>query len=190
MARQVAQMTRELRRLGIEVVAVYREVRSGWIVDDRPKLDLAIEAAEHHNAVIVAESTDRLLRSQDFDSVNAPGAAPTEFEFERFMSRAKGVRFATLLDPDADWREVRSYQTKRGYGIRCQPGEKKRWRATVARRALLLWLEGASYREVAKETRTPTPTVQGWIRAFALGRMDFACPAMETTEQRQDTRTP
>jgi len=65
-------LRRVCERLGIPIVAVYRETGSGWVLNDnRDRLIAAVECARQHEAetgvrtAVLAPCTDRLVRNAD-----------------------------------------------------------------------------------------------------------------------------
>jgi hypothetical protein len=108
---QQAYLERELTQLGFEIVAVKREIASGWKEDRESLIEAATEAVKL-GAILVAASTDPFLRSDDFKSDTAPGALPEEADYQELARATLGVTLATVLSPDMHWRTVRSHQTK------------------------------------------------------------------------------
>jgi hypothetical protein len=111
---QLRTSRRQLETLGLKVVAMFRDIASGWQWEDRPGLRNAIQLAKKGGAIVVAESTDRFIRSEAFHTKNNPGAQPTQDEFRRLQRIADGVPLATILHPDTPWAEVRGHQSRRG----------------------------------------------------------------------------
>jgi len=168
------RLLRELEKLGVVVLRVFREVGSGWH-DDLVVRSAAAEYAAEHNAVLVAESADRFLRSASYSKENQ-SVLPTLAEWEALRKATGGVTLATLLHPDTPWQTVRSYQAKRGILEKCakcgrprkrQPGELYRRRAELLDRVLYFrhsWR--CSYREIATEVHVPWRTIADWVRPF------------------------
>ena len=103
-------------------------IQSGWD-DDRLVLEVAAELAHKEGAVIVAESPDRFIRSIDFHTKTNPGALPTVAEYEKLMEVVGDVTLATVLPPDAPWKKVRGYQSRRGQIAKgSKPGRPKKTR--------------------------------------------------------------
>ncbi len=157
------------------VQACYREIASGWELDDgmdRPTLAAAIATAKKIGAVLVVESTDRLIRSVEYSKKNQD-VLPTVAEFDKLMRLADGVTLATLLHPDTSPGDVRSHQIKRGQRAKghkggrpriTKPGEKKRRREEMLPMVLHLHRVGESRREIAEWTGLPVMTISDWIR--------------------------
>jgi hypothetical protein len=105
---------------------MFADVASGWKWDCRPGLRAAIRRAKKEGAIIVAESTDRFIRSKAFHTKNNPGAQPTQDEFLMLQRKADGVQLATILPPDTPWREVRGHQSRRGQNGKQRRGGRPR----------------------------------------------------------------
>ena len=173
------RLRRELKKLGVQVIAVFREVGSGWR-SDLLRREAAALYARKYGAVLVAESADRFLRSIHFSKENQ-SALPSLVEWEALKSVIGDVTLATLLRPDASGQEVRSFQTKRGIAEKnahcgrprkTKPGEKKRRRQKCMARVFKLrrtW--GFSYGEIEAETGLPRSTFVDWLKR---GGTDFA----------------
>lgn len=155
----------KLRQAGVVILRVFPEVGPGWSgtehLKERTKAALL---AKRYGAVLVSESVDRLLRCIDFRHDDPNPAQPYECEFEELMAIMPGVRFTTLLHPDTDWRDVRKHQTKRGFGVKCEPGEKK-----LRRLALRDWVVklrcgwGCTLNEISAETGLAKSTFRDWL---------------------------
>lgn len=169
---QVDNLGRWLDRYGIRRIETFREVASGW-ESDRERLGAAIELARENDAIIVAETTDRLIRNVNYHSRSKRDALPTQSEFEELRRLANGVIMTTLLVPDADPEIVRWYQQDRGQRAKgnCggrpkqeKPGYKKQRRTESLSMVLQLHNEGLSSREILKIVKIPRMTIQDWIR--------------------------
>jgi len=166
------RMMREMAALKMEVIAVFREIGSGWQTDLVQRA-AAATYAKKHSAILVAESSDRFLRSVYYTKQNQ-AVLPSLVEWESFAHETQGVAVATLLDPDMPWNQVRSYQTERGIiekNAKCgrpviiKPGDKKRRREKLLQR--VLWLRftwNCSYRFIEEETGVPPSTFRCWIK--------------------------
>ena len=173
---QEASLRRNVAKRGVKVIHAFRAVASGWDEDRGAFKQAAAFARRHHGAILVAESSDRFLRNRRYSSSQNPSAQPTRAEWKSLLRVTHGVELATLLHPDTDWREVRSYQSKRGIlqkGARCgrprnrRPGEMKERRESRLDRALYLrhsW--PLSYRAIGEELGVPWRTVVDWLRPF------------------------
>ena len=167
---QERRLRREAKRLGLLVVACYREVSSGW-TDNRPNLAAAAKRALAEGAVVLAQSRGRLIRSIYFDTFINPYAYPTVAEFDELQRQTKGVKLATLLDPDVTSRQERAFETRRGLrskGCGGRPatnkaGYKKERRLAKLPRALRMRACGATVRRIAASTGVPASTLQGWL---------------------------
>jgi len=167
-------MLRELERLGVLVLRVYRETGSGW-KDDRPVLKAAAEYAIANDSILVAETADRFLRSRDFKTTT-PWVLPTCIEWEALKLDTGSVTLATVLHPDTDWKEARRHQSVRGrdekgskFGRprKLQPGDlKMRHDKLMPRVRKFRETWGCSYREIAGLVDVPWPTIRDWLRPF------------------------
>jgi hypothetical protein len=134
-------------------------------MQERAVLRWAVEFAAARNCPVVAETSDRLLRSSRYRCDTAPHAVPSVFEFFRFAAHCRRVRLATILHPDTTWRRVRAHQTSRGMKITpCKAGDKKAWRMEIRPRVIERALSGDSDRLIAEEEGVPRSNVQRWLR--------------------------
>src|SRR5581483_4184580 len=169
-ADQEAFCRRVLKRFRIRVIAVFSEVESGWRFDsdDRERLEAAAAFALRHNAILVAESTSRFIRSRRYSKLNQH-TTPTTLEYETLRELTLGVTLATIHHPDLPPAEERSMQTKRGKeakghpgGRPPQPGYKKRKRLRLQARVCELLAEGRSLGEIERTTGVPKSTIRDW----------------------------
>ena len=169
LARQRDDLEWESERRGFHVLAVFEETASGW-ADDRVRFECAAVAAEEAGAVLVADSTDRFIRSFAFKRDGK--AEPSVLEFRDLSACAGGVTMATKLDPDTPSKAVRGHQTRRGQAgtgkrggrpRRNGLGAKKRLRELKLEKAQALRAEGLSFRKIGEEIGVPWNTVRGWI---------------------------
>ncbi|MCA9070740.1 MAG: recombinase family protein [Planctomycetaceae bacterium] len=108
---QVKQATEELESLGVEIIATFKEVQNGSIYNlDRTEFFKAFEVAKLHNAILVAPSRERIIRSKNYNG-NFESDQPTVAEYNALQVLADGVTIATILHPDEFGR---SKETKRG----------------------------------------------------------------------------
>lgn len=161
---------------GFEAIAIYSEVGAGWRSGrelDRGRLRAAIEVARERGAIVVAESTDRFIRSVDYDPQTCPWAWPTEFDFGLLAELAKGVTLATALHPNTPWREVRGHQSRRGQAGKDQKGGRPRiTRAGDLKRRRQRWFDavreldqmGWCLDDLEGFTNVPRSTLHRWIR--------------------------
>lgn len=135
---------------------------------DRWGLRYAAEWARKLGAVLVAESTDRLIRNALWTTEN-PDAWPTEDEFEDLFLITKGVPLATLLPPDMPWKEVRAHQSNRKAKLTPPmlrtPGYKKASRIINQPKAIEMAADGMSLRQICAQLNVPLPTVHRWIKS-------------------------
>lgn len=143
----------------------------GWLAP-------AANLARLRGAMLLAESTDRFIRTPDYHSVDCPDAQAGEGDLARLAAVTEGCRLMTMLDPDAPPTKVRSYQRQRGQerkarrggrGNRaagtaaCLPGAMKRRRKTWLRHVLSMHRAGASLGEISRGTGISKMTCHNWI---------------------------
>lgn len=179
---QEANLRRELAALGVPVVDSYLDVGPGWDTA-AGKLQEAIASARRTGAVVVAETADRFLRSEDFHTKDNPDALPTVAQFRKLAKLAAGVTLATVVDPVETPEEVRSYQSKRGQSAKenrggrprkRSPGYMFRRREDLLPLVLRLSAEGKSEREIERKTGVPRSTIQDWLRNAAEQMAGFS----------------
>ncbi|MHC4124663.1 MAG: recombinase family protein [Planctomycetota bacterium] len=172
---QVSKLKDRLKQYkNVSVIAEIRDIASGW-KEERSGLQEAVEVALRKGAVILAESTDRYIRSVYYHSETNPSVQPTDAEYKELMRLCKGVTLSTWLHPDTDWKEVRSYQTKRGQDTKNNKGGRptKNLPGYMIRRqieklpiVLQLREEGKSIREISFLTGIPKSTIADWLRRY------------------------
>jgi DNA invertase Pin-like site-specific DNA recombinase len=171
---QIAACRGELERLGLDVIAAFGEISSGWLIDmfERDQFVAACRLAAKRKTIVVAESVDRFLRHSGFNTHERKDAIPTAAEFEKLQQLAGDVTLATLLHPDTPPSRIRSHQRKRGQAIkgRCGGRPKKqrpyaKWRRRQELMPLIrsLRASGLSMRQVAASTDVPHSTVRRWL---------------------------
>lgn len=164
---QERHLRRELAALGIRVIACFREVGSGW-GEDLSGRRAAFASARARGVTVVALSADRLLRSVDYSTTNQ-SAQPSLGEWTSLMHEAEGVALVTFLDPDMDWKNVRSYQTKVGIVKKNAKGGRPLLnqdvpRDTLFKRAIFQRrFYERSYREIARNLGLSWNTVSRWV---------------------------
>ncbi len=158
----------------IIVIAVIKDVASGWR-EERDGLKLAAEIALDNDAIVLAESTGRYIRSPYYNSHRNPSAQPTNIEFADLIKSFHGVTLATVLHPDTDWKTVRSHQSKRGQSSKGNKGGrpkknpsgyKKQWRLEKLPYVLRLHKKSINLRDIAKLTGVPKTTAAEWLRKY------------------------
>ena len=158
----------------IDIVAVFQETASGW-AEDRTKLIDAARTAKVCNAVLVAESSCRFLRSGRFHSSQKPDVLPTIYEYENLMKDTEGATLASIMPPDRPWKKVRSSQTKRGQRSKktCggrppkkYPGYKKERQKKYLELVLQLLRDGYSVADIVRETGIHRSTINDWKRKY------------------------
>ena len=178
---QDENLKREIEGLGFVVIDRIQEVSSGW-QEYRDGLLLAAEIARENNAVIVAESTTRFIRSRDYNSKTNWKVKPTKAEYRRLQRETQGVKLATLVDPDAIPQKIRSYETKRGKKAKGNAGgrpRKQAGRGDAERKKMMLpkvkwmlWL-GGSLKEVAEILGVSHTTVMNWRNDLIKRGLNF-----------------
>jgi len=171
---QLASLRKILKKHGISIVGVIRDLGSGWR-NDKDGLQYACEKAIELGAVVLAESTDRLLRSVYYHSVDDPYAKPSTEEYEDMLKVTNGATLVTVVHPDADLNETRSYHTKRGQQEKgrkggrpkSKAGYKKQERKEKLPKVLELREKGRSYREIEKRTGVKYSTAYTWVHKYS-----------------------
>jgi hypothetical protein len=153
LADQVGNLSRWVAEQGALVVGdPFEHAGSG---SDPFWLRWPASSARQHQAVILAESVDRLIRHPGFNPKTCPDAQPRESDLEELRACTEGVILATLLPPEATPEEIRSFQRRRGQAAKDNFGGRPRKRKWKQRRLARLHLarnmrdEGYSYREIA-----------------------------------------
>ncbi len=174
--RQIRWLKRELRRYGnVSIIAIIKHVGPGWKEGTR-KIRKAARIARRRSGVIVAMSTDRLLRSPHYHSVYNPSAQPTDAEYEALLESVNGVTLATILHPDMTWKKVRGYQSKWGQKAKNnkggrpkvnKPGYMKERFQEYLPIVLKLFSQNLSIRAISEETQIPKSTVADWIKKYS-----------------------
>jgi predicted site-specific integrase-resolvase len=111
LAAQIARTKAEYEKQGWVILKTFRHIGSGR---DSSWLIKYVHYARRHNAAIIAESLDRLKRSPFYHSVTFPEARAREIDLRELKQDTMGIDLVTLIDPDAELKEVRSAQIKRG----------------------------------------------------------------------------
>ncbi|MBL7186678.1 MAG: recombinase family protein [Phycisphaerae bacterium] len=172
---QLSRLRKFAHENGITIVGEYKWVGSGsWKEpgDREAAADLAIP----QGAVLLAESTDRFIRSVYFNTKENPSVQPTDAEYQDLRNATKGVILATVLHPDTHWKEVRSYQTKRGQQTKGnkggrlkkkpRPGYKKERRLEQLPHVLRLRSKGASWGDISALTGVAKGTAADWVKRY------------------------
>jgi len=111
---QEENLRQRAAELGANVVGVVRHIGSGC---DPSWLFQAAQKAKLHGAKLFAESTDRLIRSREYNKKNQDAQA-RQTDLEDLKEWTLGIPLATDLDPSASPQAVRSYQRKRGQRLK------------------------------------------------------------------------
>ncbi len=172
---QGENLKNELKQRGFVVLEIISEVASGW-KEDRDGLLRAVEIAHENDAVVVAESVTRFIRSRDYNSKTNRNALPTVAEYRRLQRDTQGVKLATLVAPDATPEEIRSYETKRGKKSKGNPGGrpkkrdpgyKKRERQMYLPIVLERYKQNKNIAAIARSVNLKYDTVYSWIVKFS-----------------------
>ncbi len=170
LSNQEENLKHELEQKWFIIIRTFREVGAGW-QEDRDGLLLAAEHALANDAVLVAESVTRFIRSRDYNSKTNWKVKPIKAEYRRLLRETKGVKFATLVDPDAIPQEIRSYETKRGKKAKGKPGgrpRKQAGRGDPKRKEMMLptvermLRQGASLKDTGNNVGVSHTTVMNW----------------------------
>lgn len=166
---------RSLRRpiiaAGGVVHSVVCHAGSGW---DCEWLVEPARIAKRVGAILIAESTDRFVRNQDYAGDDSTDLRATDAELQELRRCTLGVPLMTWLPPNMSLSDVKSYQTKRGqFGKRdrggrpgSKPGHKKRRRERMKTTMQFYnWL-GASLHETSRRTGVPVANVSRWFQRF------------------------
>lgn len=164
---QIALLRRLLRKMGFTVIKVFGEAASGQRYE-RPLLERAAAYARRHNAILVAEAVNRLVRSPLYHTQRFPVCPLHDDEMERIVAITGGVNLATYLHPDATHAQVHEFQTNRGLRERARAnrpaGYKKVRRDNLAPRAIVLSDLGYSIREVGGILKVHPATIARWLK--------------------------
>jgi hypothetical protein len=179
---QELHLRRVCKRQGVEIVGCFSHVESGW----RLNIHEAVETAKRLGAVIVAETIDRIMRPEDYHSVENWNAKLTVEDLLRLAKKLDGVPLFTVADPDASPGENRSMQTKRGQRYKSKGGRpfvhkpkkrfREKWMPLVAR----LHAKGKSHAQIARVVSRKAGahvgrlTIRGWIINHLPGRLNFS----------------
>jgi DNA invertase Pin-like site-specific DNA recombinase len=173
---QDSNLSWEFERMGFDIVGVFKEVASGD-AEDRITLELAALKAKELGAVLVAESTNRFVRSfcykredilREVEKPRRIAISPNVMDFERFLDLVHGAKLATLWHPDLSEKEIRKLQSKRGQkghrgGRPAVPLTNKRRRELKASLAVKLRQDGLSWRQIGKALNVPWRTSKDWV---------------------------
>lgn len=179
LADQEKFLRKVVARYGCIVVAVYHCTGSGWIdsheycpIMHPAHLMRARALAAHHDAFLLAESTDRFVRPRWYNSQTDPTRTATRKDLSELKWLTAGVTLATALRPDAPLTVVRRHQQDRGKkgkgnngGRPKTPraGDTKRRREEMKPRVLDL-AGRLSVPEIVAELGVPRRTVYRWIK--------------------------
>lgn len=159
---QKAALTAYAEQRGLVVVGIITHVGSGW---DTEWLRNASTAAQEKNAILLAESTDRIVRSPHYDKTNQDAVAgKTELDAVRMVT--KETTLATMLHPDTHPRDVRSNQTRRGRAGKNKKGGRPSKKADYLSTVQTLASQGMTCRQIAArlDGRVDYSTVSRWLK--------------------------
>ncbi len=154
------------------VVAVHAVAESGFYPS---WLCRAVLLAKKRDAVVLAETTDRLVRHPAYHSSEYPDAQARTSDLEELAYFIEGVKVMTHLHPNASPTEVRAYHVARGQQLKnrkggrpkSQPSQRGTYRSRYdderLSEVLELQAQGLSIRDIAEQIGRPHSTVQGWI---------------------------
>jgi hypothetical protein len=173
---QDANLRAVVKSVGATVVDNdYEYVGSGF--DPFWVYEAAQQAKAAGASLLLAETTDRLVRHHLYHSVLRPDAQANSRQLRELLEAADGMPLMTHLHTDASPNEIKSYQVKRGQKYKASkggrpkngtPGLLKRRRDEMQRRVLWLHECGWSIRWIAAKRNVPKSTVQRWIQAAGV----------------------
>lgn len=172
LADQEATLRRAVAAAGAHVAVVVPWEGSG--ADSTSLAYAAAEAQRHGATVLLAESTDRFVRSARY-SACCQNWLPLDGDFEYLRYMTDGFPLMTLIDPDATPGQMRAYQTRRGQtetgrkGGRpavVRPGDKRRRRENELPKVLEKVTDGGSLRQISREIGIPISTLQEWLQKY------------------------
>lgn len=175
---QIEVIRAEASERKFALIGVTEEEGPGWrsgLKFDRYKLERSIAMAREHGGIVLFESTDRAIRPYGYNSRVDPGQQPTKFEYELLMELADGVPLVTVYEPDLDWREVRSKQSRRGQAgkdalggrpAKVRPGDKKRRHQQLKPQAKIMHEAGMTRPAIAAALNLSEYTLRNWIRGW------------------------
>lgn len=168
---QVAYLTRIVEAAGGTVVDIVCYEGWGgnpnWLVD-------AARKAQACGAILLAETTDRFIRSDDYHQSKRPNSQATEDDLELLRMCVGDVTLMTDLPPDETPGNVRSLQSSRGKNAKGNNGGRpkkrkkriqKRWSIETKAQARQLHAKGFSLRRIAAKLNATVSTVQYWLAA-------------------------
>ena len=178
---QETNLRRRVKSKGGTMVGIRRYVGSGF---DPCWVGRAVKKARYLGAtILLAETTDRLIRHREYHSVKNPDAQATEEQLQELAGYAGGMILMTHLHPEASPREVRGYQSKRGQREKGRKGgrPKKRrygprydtWPKALRSELKHLRANEVPFRDMEAETGIPKSTIQRYLSQFRAQR---SCP--------------
>ncbi len=162
--RSEANLRLNLERYRVEVVGSISVVCWG---NDPSWLIPAYELARETGAVLIAESTCRLIRPPDFNKHNQR-LQPRRVDFELLRKYTKEIPLVTWHDPDDSPEITKSHQTIRGHRMSGRRGgrpsktkkeNKERWEILRPIAIEIHQLNYFSYREIALMLNEATMTI-------------------------------
>ncbi len=169
LADQSAHTAEEAIRQGAKILGSSEFITPG---SDPYWLRAVAEQARKHGAIIVAATTDRLIRSYNYDQHHQDWL-PNQAELDYLMRVVDGVPLATIDHPDATNGEQRSFQSKRGQErtgrkggrpVKKVAGIKKQRRVLLQPQAIQLRREKLSLKEISQLLDVKRSTVQDWLK--------------------------
>jgi len=175
------RLCRACKKYDIPYYGFYHETCSGKILNrDRKALLTAVRKAqaltvEGKHAVILATSTDRFLRNENFNPKYNPHVLPIEAQFERLMKLSSGVPLVTVVPPDRSWKKVRGYQSKWGQRNKGNKGGRPilkssgwtiRRRKKKMPRVRKMLKRGKNVTEIARKLQMSRSTVDEWVKNY------------------------
>jgi DNA invertase Pin-like site-specific DNA recombinase len=197
LAGQRLHLVQEVEKRGGIVVQVVEEEWSGKGKTWLDKLTAVANLARQHNAIILAATADRLIRSTWFRSNHKvlSKAQAQRTDLLELEDALRGVKVMTYLHPDATPAECKSLLTRWGQEakgkrggrpVKVEPkptGAVKRRRLDMLPRVLELHGDGLGYGAIAERLGLPRTTVERWVQSHTRrGGVPFSEDALSADE--------
>ena len=171
---QVENLRRIIEATGAVVVGVYEYTSRGY---EHRVSYAACRAKQLGATILLAETTDRIVRNLHYHSVKRPDLQATDEQLAEVARDAGwcGIKLMTHLDPDAPPEEVRSYQTKRGQRLKGHKGGRRAHQPKKHRKekklglVLFLHRRGWTLGEISRKRMVGVAksVVHEWVQKYA-----------------------
>lgn len=151
------------------ILKIFKDTGPGWFKsgsNERGNLRKIINIAKTYekgygvgNVIILSESTDRLLRNENYSGKKDIELLPTEEEFQKLIKLARGIPLVTMLHPDTCPREVRRHQIKTSNKIK---GTRQERREISKQKAVEMIKKGFTLKEISEKLKVTTRTISNW----------------------------